>query len=246
MGGSAVHRLGMAVCTAAIALWLVSAVTARIRTRAAGRRTAALFGPRPGLRGPVLGFAIRGAVTAWAGPAGALLAGWVLVGGVTGVAVGGLAALGVRRWQARARPPVALDLREAERQLPFAADLLAACLAAGAGPVEAAEVVGESLGGPVGDRLARAGAELRLGGEPGAGWGRLAEIPGARALADCLERADRTGRPRRNRSPGSRPGCGRTGPVRRQRGRSGRRFSSPHRSGCVFSPLFSRSGSRRW
>ncbi|MFE9481439.1 type II secretion system F family protein [Streptomyces spororaveus] len=195
MGGSAVHRLGMAVCPAAIALWLVSAVTARIRTRAAARRTAALFGPRPGLRGPVLGFAIRGAVTAWAGPAGALLAGWVLVGGVTGVAVGGLAALGVRRWQARARPPVAVDLREAERQLPFAADLLAACLAAGAGPVEAAEVVGESQGGPVGDRLARAGAELRLGGEPGAGWGRLAEIPGARALADCLERADRTGAP---------------------------------------------------
>lgn len=78
---------------------------------------------------------------------------------------------------------------------PFAADLLAACLAAGAAPVEAAEVVGESLGGPVGERLALAGAELRLGGEPGSAWGRLAQIPGARALAECLERAARTGAP---------------------------------------------------
>ncbi|QES52483.1 hypothetical protein DEJ50_17905 [Streptomyces venezuelae] len=87
------------------------------------------------------------------------------------------------------------DPGEAERQLPFAADLLAACLAAGAGPVEAAEVVGESLGGPVGERLALAGAELRLGAEPDASWGRLAEIPGAGALAECLDRAARSGAP---------------------------------------------------
>ncbi|MFF1368775.1 type II secretion system F family protein [Streptomyces virginiae] len=193
--GFVVHRLGIAVCLAVVALWLVSAVTARVRTRAAARRTTALLGAGPRPRPPVLGSALKDAVAVWAGPAGALLAGWVLVGGVTGVVVGGLAAFGVRRWRARVRPPAGTDPREAERQLPFAADLLAACLAAGAGPVEAAEVVGESLGGPVGDRLARAGAELRLGGEPGAGWGRLAEIPGARALADCLERAARTGAP---------------------------------------------------
>ncbi|MGW6576066.1 type II secretion system F family protein [Streptomyces sp. NPDC054945] len=194
MVGFVVHRLGIALCLAVVTLWLVSAVTARVRTRAAGRRAAALLGAGPRVRGPLVGSALKGAVAAWAGPAGALLAGWVLVGGV-GAAVGGLAAFGVRRWRARARPPAGVDPREAERQLPFAADLLAACLAAGAGPMEAAEVVGESLGGPVGDRLARAGAELRLGGEPGAGWGRLAEIPGARALADCLERAARTGAP---------------------------------------------------
>ncbi|MFG2293503.1 type II secretion system F family protein [Streptomyces sp. NPDC048603] len=101
-----------------------------------------------------------------------------------------------RWWRRRERGPVSRWAPgEAERQLPFAADLLAACLAAGAGPVEAAEVVGESLGGPVGEQLALAGAELRLGGEPGVSWGRLAEIPGAAALADCLERAARTGAP---------------------------------------------------
>uniref|UniRef100_A0AAU2JTR4 Type II secretion system F family protein n=1 Tax=Streptomyces sp. NBC_00049 TaxID=2903617 RepID=A0AAU2JTR4_9ACTN len=195
MGGSAIHRLGTAVCLAMAALCVVSAVAAKVRARAARRRAVGLLGVAPGPGGPAWRSRIRGAVTGWAAPAGALVAGWLLVGGIAGAVLGGLAAFGVRRWQARARPQVALARKEAERQLPFAADLLAACLAAGAGPVEAAEVVGEALGGPVGERLARAGAELRLGGEPGAGWGRLAEIPGARALAECLERAARTGAP---------------------------------------------------
>lgn len=195
MGGFVVHRLGIVLCLAVAALWVGSTVMARVRARAARRRIAALLGSEPCLRGPLFGSAARALVAAWAGPAGALLAGWVLVGGVTGAAVGVLAAFGVWRWQARERPPTGVDPREAERQLPFAADLLAACLEAGAGPVEAAEVVGESLGGPLGERLARAGAELRLGGEPGAGWGRLSQIPGARTLAECLERAARTGAP---------------------------------------------------
>jgi pilus assembly protein TadC len=77
----------------------------------------------------------------------------------------------------------------------MAADLLAACLSAGAGPREAAEAVGESLGGPVGDRLARTAAELRLGGEPGEVWSRFGSIPGAGPLARCLERASTSGAP---------------------------------------------------
>ncbi|MEU9301344.1 type II secretion system F family protein [Streptomyces sp. NPDC048269] len=195
MGGFAIHRLGIVLCLAVAALCTVSAVAAGLRARRARRRIGVLLGVGPGPRVPAPGARLRGVVAAWAAPAGALLAGWVLVGGLAGVALGAVAALGTRRWQSRARPAAGVDLREAERQLPFAADLLAACLAAGAGPVEAAEVVGESLGGPVGERMARAGAELRLGGEPGAAWGRLAEIPGARALAECLERAARTGAP---------------------------------------------------
>ncbi|MBT2453717.1 type II secretion system F family protein [Streptomyces sp. ISL-86] len=195
MGDLVVHRAGMALCLAVAALCLVSAVAVHVRERSARRRILALLGAEPARRGPVFGLRIRGAVQAWAGPVGALLAGWVLTGGVMGLLIGCAAAFGVRRWLVRERPRAGVDRREAERQLPFAADLLAACLAAGAGPVEAAEVVGESLGGPVGERLALAGAELRLGGEPGAAWGRLAEIPGARALAECLERAARTGAP---------------------------------------------------
>ncbi|GHE66010.1 type II secretion protein F [Streptomyces vinaceus] len=195
MGAFVIHRLGTALCLAAVALCTASAVVARIRARAVRRRAAVLLSAGPARRAPVFGSGTRAVVTAWAGPAGALLAAWVLVGGWPGALAGCGAAIGVRRWLRRARPPAGVDPREAERQLPFAADLLAACLAAGAAPVEAAEVVGESLGGPVGERLALAGAELRLGGEPGAAWGRLAQIPGARALAECLERAARTGAP---------------------------------------------------
>ncbi|MFE6841750.1 type II secretion system F family protein [Streptomyces sp. NPDC057686] len=195
MGSFAIHRLGMAVCVAAAVLSTASAAVAQVRARAARRRIGALLSAEPERRAPVFGSAIRAALAAWAGPAGALLAAWMLVGGVPGALVGCGAAIGVWRWLRRARPPAGVDPQEVERQLPFAADLLAACLAAGAAPVEAAEVVGESLGGPVGERLALAGAELRLGGEPGDAWGRLAEIPGARALAECLERAARTGAP---------------------------------------------------
>ncbi|MEU8432281.1 type II secretion system F family protein [Streptomyces sp. NPDC029216] len=196
MGGAVVHRLGTVLCVA-VAVWgLASAVSAQIGRRAARRRLAAVFrAAEPVRRGPLRGRRVREAVVAWAVPAGVLLAGWLLVGGVPGLLAGCGAAAGVRWWSARPRPPAGVDPREAEGQLPLAADLLAACLAAGAGPVEAAEVVGESLGGPVGERLALAGAELRLGGEPGAAWGRLAGIPGARGLAECLERAARTGAP---------------------------------------------------
>ncbi|MFJ6721544.1 type II secretion system F family protein [Streptomyces sp. NPDC091259] len=194
MGGSGVHRLAMALCLGVVVLCLASVVAARLRERAARLRIAALLALRAPRPGPVRSVRIRALATAWAGPAGAVVACWVLVGGLTGALLGCGAAFGVRR-VLRRRPDVGVDPAEAERQLPFAADLLAACLAAGAGPVEAAEVVGESLGGPVGERLALAGAELRLGGEPGSAWGRLAEIPGARALAECLERAARTGAP---------------------------------------------------
>ncbi|WP_433399721.1 type II secretion system F family protein [Streptomyces sp. CA-146814] len=140
-----------------------------------------------------------GGVLRWAAPAGAWLTGWVLVGGLVGTAVGAAAAYGTWRWQ-RSRPRSGPGESREERaaidgQLPLAADLLAACVAVGAGPREAAEAVGESIGGPVGDRLARAAAEIRLGGEPAEAWGRLGEIPGAGPLARCLHRAGSTGAP---------------------------------------------------
>ncbi|RNG14402.1 type II secretion system F family protein, partial [Streptomyces botrytidirepellens] len=84
---------------------------------------------------------------------------------------------------------------EAVRQIPLAADLLAACLAAGADPRTAADAVGKSLGGPFGDRLVRTAAELRLGGEPAGAWGRLGALPGASGLARALEHAGTTGAP---------------------------------------------------
>ncbi|MFD0021808.1 type II secretion system F family protein [Streptomyces sp. NPDC058382] len=138
----------------------------------------------------------------WAAALCVVPAGWILVGGLPGWAVGLAAGYGAWRWQ-RSRlgekPHLAAheaaEAAEAARQLPLAADLLAACISVGAGPREAAEAVGESLGGPVGEQLARTAAEIRLGGEPAVAWGRFGAIPGADALARCLDRAGATGAP---------------------------------------------------
>ncbi|WP_229331622.1 type II secretion system F family protein [Streptomyces sp. UNOC14_S4] len=136
---------------------------------------------------------------------GVVAVGPILVGGTAGWLWGLAAVYGMWRWRRQraagggahdaegAVPPVSAD--EVERQLPLAADLMAACLAAGAGPREAAEAVGASLGGPVGKGLAQAAAEVRLGGDPAAAWSRLGDLPRARSLARCLERAQATGVP---------------------------------------------------
>lgn len=132
---------------------------------------------------------------------------WTLLGGALGAAVAVVAGAGVRHWLRRegravgsgaGTGPGAEDGRtgaEAIRQLPLAADLLAACVSAGAGPREAAEAVGISLGGPVGERLKAMAAQLRLGREPAEAWAWFARTPGAAPLARCLERADTTGAP---------------------------------------------------
>ncbi|MEV6165163.1 type II secretion system F family protein [Streptomyces sp. NPDC052052] len=169
----------------------------RVRTR---RRGAALLSvgterSRWGRRMP----GIR--LKEWVVPLGVVATGVVLIGGVPGFAAGLAGAYGIWRrqwpWPWRGREPrdEAAKTAEVVRQLPLAADLLAACIAAGAGPREAAEAVGESLGGPVGTCLARTAVEIRLGGDPVVAWGRLGEIPGAGALSRCLERAGSTGAP---------------------------------------------------
>ncbi|WP_443049443.1 type II secretion system F family protein [Streptomyces sp. NBC_00178] len=135
----------------------------------------------------------------WGAPLAAWATGWVLVGGATGCVLGAVAAYGVRGWRhsSKRREESGEQSESARigRQLPLAADLLASCISAGAGPRDAAEAVGESMGGPLGDRLARTAAEIRLGGDPVEAWGRFAEIPGAASLAHCLERAATTGAP---------------------------------------------------
>ncbi|SFC60772.1 type II secretion system F family protein [Streptomyces aidingensis] len=82
-----------------------------------------------------------------------------------------------------------------DARLPLAAELLAACMAAGAGPAAAAAVVGGALDGPLARELRRAAGELRLGGDPAVVWGRLGRLPGAAALARRLELAGRGGVP---------------------------------------------------
>ncbi|WP_436844534.1 type II secretion system F family protein [Streptomyces wuyuanensis] len=171
-----------------------------MRRRQALRRLHALLGPSSLRRGT--SFRARPVRLPvwwgrWAAPIMAVIGGWVLAGGIAGCLLGLAGAYGLRRWQrgrARDRVAGAAGSRAAE-QLPLAAELLAACVSAGAGPREAALAVGQSLGGPVGERLARTAAELRLGSEPARAWGRFGGIPGAVGLARCLERAAASGAP---------------------------------------------------
>lgn len=191
------------VHTAWVAVSLLAAVVAVLlgwsgwrRERVARRRTVALLAMEaaPGRRRTRGEFGAWG--RRWVPPLGAGCLGWALVGGTVGPVVGLACAYGAGRWLRTRKPdPAATKDEAAARQLPLAADLLAACVSAGAGPREAAEAVGESLGGPVGDKLVSTAAALRLGGEPVETWGRFGEIPGASDLARCLERAGSTGAP---------------------------------------------------
>ncbi|MFD8420544.1 type II secretion system F family protein [Streptomyces sp. NPDC059466] len=195
MSEEILHRLGTLGCGALALGWLVRAFgRVRHERRVRGRLAELLDLRREPERRR---FDVGGAARRWLAPAGAVCAGWVLVGGPAGVVAGLVAGLGIVRWRRRrGRGPVQeYDVARAARQLPLAADLVAACIAAGADPVAAARAVGEALGGPVGERLARGAAEVRLGGEPAEAWRRLASVPGAGGLARLLERAGESGVP---------------------------------------------------
>lgn len=195
MSTEVVHRLGVVVGIGLGLGWLVRWVGAVRRERRARRRLTELLVGVEAVAAP--GVDVGDAVRRWAPVVAVGCAGWVLVGGLAGVVAGLVGAVGLHRWRGRrgAAEEAEYDAAEAARQLPLAADLLAACIAAGAGPVVAAQAVGEALGGPVGDGLARGAAEVRLGGEPGDAWRKLAALPGAGGLARLLERADVSGLP---------------------------------------------------
>ncbi|MFC8230380.1 type II secretion system F family protein [Streptomyces sp. NPDC057287] len=195
------ERLGAAYVVMGAAVSLILLFTARRRERAIQRRGALLTrcAIRRRRRWPDLRASGGRSARRWTVFLAAWATGWILVGGAAGCVVGLVAAWGLRRWQRSGRGRRAVG-REAEAaliagQLPLAADLLASCISAGAGPREAAEAVGESMSGPVGERLARTAAEILLGGEPAEAWGRFGEIAGAAPLARCLERAASTGAP---------------------------------------------------
>ncbi|MFD8672574.1 type II secretion system F family protein [Streptomyces seoulensis] len=197
MSGEFVHSLGVAVGMTAALGWAVRRLEQVRQRQLARRRLAAVLAVEPPGAGRSL--AVADAARKWLPVAGAGCGAWVVVGGVFGALAGIGAGAALWRWQehrAAVRPAVELlDTVAASRQLPLAAELLAACIEAGAGPVVAAQAVGEALGGPVGDALARGAAEARLGGEPADAWARLTALPGAGALARLLERADRSGLP---------------------------------------------------
>ncbi|WP_043255161.1 type II secretion system F family protein [Streptomyces sp. Tu6071] len=212
MNAEAVHRMGIALW--ALTLLLLPATLLARRRRAVVRgRGRRLFGAAWG--GSPLRTGIRAepaAARRWVSVVGAGCAVWSLVGGTPGAACGFTVACVVHRWMRaddvrRSRsasedggPP--RNFRRPRRReegtpadLPLAADLLAACVAAGAGPVEAAEAVGASLDELVGERLRHVAAEIRLGGEPERAWALFGSLPGAGGLAGLLQRATVSGAP---------------------------------------------------
>ncbi|MEV7320312.1 type II secretion system F family protein [Streptomyces sp. NPDC093970] len=194
MSAEPVHRLGAVLVALSLLGWSAWRLWDAGRGRRVRRRAAAVLA----LRMPERRSGVGGAVRGWLPVAGVVCGGWALAGGVGGVLLGLGVAVGLWQWRRReadAGRAAQAEASRAARQLPLASDLLAACIAAGAGPVAAAQAVGEALGGPVGEGLARGAAELRLGGEPADAWRRLAALPGAGALARLLERADESGLP---------------------------------------------------
>ncbi|WP_343236458.1 type II secretion system F family protein [Streptomyces sp. NEAU-S7GS2] len=219
MSAEVVHRVGMAVVAMTAVLCAVALVREAHRGRAARKRISAVWGAGQDRRGkdragsgtgsfararwrrrttPEKDGAPRnGRPWEWAGPLGAAGLVVILVGGMAGVLAGLAVGYAAHRYLARQRGAEAVRSAAAEvrAELAPAGDLLAACLAAGAGPRESAEAVGRSLDGPVAERLRQVAAELRLGGEPAVVWPRLAALPGAEGLGRSMERAGISGVP---------------------------------------------------
>jgi pilus assembly protein TadC len=197
MSPEVVHSLGMtgafrmgAVAAALLALLLIVA-EARDRIAMARRRVT-----RRHPRSPSPKAGGKRAGKPWLLSAGAGLGTAVFVGGIPGLGAGVVAGVVARVWLVRHQAAAAA--REAARppdpaRLPLCADLMAACLAAGATPREAAGAVGGCLGGRLGAALLQAEAELRLGGEPEECWTRFGRLCGASAIGRCLARASVTG-----------------------------------------------------
>jgi pilus assembly protein TadC len=121
-------------------------------------------------------------------------AGIVLFGHSWGVALGLISGLALGRWWWR-QPTAAerADRRRFEADLPFAVDLIAAALRAGAAPDKAVLVVAEAVGGPVGERLGRVERALRLGLSSSEAWAYLGDSAEAARVSRAANRSDRSG-----------------------------------------------------
>ncbi|SFF71425.1 Type II secretion system (T2SS), protein F [Actinacidiphila alni] len=201
MNGARVHSLGTVLAALAAAAAIGSALIGARREKAAARRLRdalrARHRRRPRWRPPA-GSGTR--LRDWGPPVAAGLGAATLIGGVLGGLVGALTVLGVRkalRGRQKATEGPGADGTGSPApdpaELPLCADLMAACLAAGASPGEAAGAVGRSLAGPIGDALIRVRAELRLGADPADCWRRFGRLPAAREMGRCLARASTTG-----------------------------------------------------
>ena len=122
--------------------------------------------------------------------------GFVVIGGVPGLLAGALLT-GAALVAAGRREPPEVRRRRARiaADLPFAIDLLAACLRAGQPVDRAVEATADAIGGPLAESLSWVAIQLRLGADPGTAWAGLAGEPPAAPFARAMIRAARGGAP---------------------------------------------------
>ncbi|MCT9932488.1 type II secretion system F family protein [Planotetraspora sp. A-T 1434] len=188
--------ISLAAVLTALAVWAWPAPVSPEERLRAVRGSRVVRGSR------AAGDASRGAVDRKAPPPGVIVAvpvgfaGFLVVGGLPGLAVGGL--LGVGAYVVINRREPADVRRRRERltaDLPFAADLMVACLRAGQPLSGAIDTAAQAVGGPLGERLTWVGAQVRLGANPEAAWAVLADEPPLASLARTMMRAARSGAP---------------------------------------------------
>ncbi|MCA2229797.1 type II secretion system F family protein [Nonomuraea aurantiaca] len=131
-----------------------------------------------------------------AGALGAALITALLVGGGAGLIAALLVApiVGVVLHR-QDDPETRQDSKQITTDLPFAADLMAACLLAGQPVSAATEMAAGALAGPLGQRLSWVSRQLRLGADPDPTWAFLAQEPATAQLSRAMSRAAQTGAP---------------------------------------------------
>ncbi|GAA1021538.1 membrane protein [Acrocarpospora pleiomorpha] len=129
-----------------------------------------------------------------AGPIAVLT--YLVVGGLPGLIAAAMAATAAIALVRRKEP--ANSRRRRERMitdLPFAADLMVACLRAGQPLTAAAETAARAVNGPLGECLFWVSAQMRLGADPATAWSALAEERPLASLARTMSRAVDSGAP---------------------------------------------------
>ena len=191
--------LAAVLSSGAVAVWPHPAADSRRRLRAVSTRP--ISGPaRVDARGTPSrqrrGFTRHPAFGRRAAAGLAAVGTAVLIGGALGLAVGGVVGTAFERILRGLEPAAVRRRRTAVRDaLPGAADLLAACLTAGA-PIETATAtVARAVGGPLGEHLDSVIRSVRLGSSPVQAWTAAALDPELAPLATALARASRGGAP---------------------------------------------------
>ena len=137
----------------------------------------------------------RGALARLVGAAfGVVVA--VVIGGVIGIAIGIVVAAAIPGVLMRLESRAQRHRRELlQRQAPAAADLMAACLAAGATSADSVRAVSRALGEPISGPLDRLTGALSLGADPAGAWAALAADASLRPIARAAARSAETGAP---------------------------------------------------